>query len=164
MKLKDGFITRTVQGTQMMVAVEGSGTNFHGLVRSNETAAFIVDCLKTDTTEERIVDRLLEEYDVALAMVTMGAEGCYLTNGNAAVRVTCPQVRPVDTTGAGDIFGGSAISQLLRLGKEPWEITGQELERVGAFATMAASLSTQRRGGIPSIVPEREVLSALGWA
>ena len=108
--------------------------------------------------------RLLEEYDVALAMVTMGAEGCYLTNGNAAVRVTCPQVRPVDTTGAGDIFGGSAISQLLRLGKEPWEVTGQELERVGAFATMAASLSTQRRGGIPSIVPEREVLSALGWA
>ena len=108
--------------------------------------------------------RLLEEYDVALAMVTMGAEGCYLTNGNAAVRVTCPQVRPVDTTGAGDIFGGSAISQLLRLGKEPWEVTGPELERVGAFATMAASLSTQRRGGIPSIVPEREVLSALDWA
>ena len=65
MKLKDGFITRPVQGTQMMVAVEGSGTNFHGLVRSNETAAFIVDCLKTDTTEERIVDRLLEEYDVS---------------------------------------------------------------------------------------------------
>ena len=61
MKLKDGFITRTVQGTQMMVAVDGSAANFHGLVRSNETAAFIVDCLKSDTTEEQIVDRLLGE-------------------------------------------------------------------------------------------------------
>ena len=65
MKLKDGFITRTVQGTQMMVAVDGSAANFHGLVRSNETAAFIVDCLKSDTPEEQIVDRLLGEYNVS---------------------------------------------------------------------------------------------------
>lgn len=65
MKLKDGFITRTVQGTQMMVAVDGSAANFHGLVRSNETAAFIVDCLKSDTTEEQIVDHLLGEYNVS---------------------------------------------------------------------------------------------------
>ena len=126
---------------------------------SDEEVDFLWQCSPREGAK-----RLLEEYDVALAMVTMGAEGCYLANGNAAVLVTCPQVRPVDTTGAGDIFGGSAVSQLLRLNKEPWEIGGPELERIGAFATMAASLSTQHRGGIPSIVPEREVRSALGWA
>ena len=38
-----------------------------------------------------------------------------------------------------------------------------ELERIGAFAAAAASFSTQRRGGIPSIVPEETVRRALGW-
>lgn len=108
-------------------------------------------------------ERLLTTYGVGLAMVTLGAEGCYLANRNGAVRIPCPQVHPVDTTGAGDIFGGSAVSQLLRLGKEPGDLEEAELERIGAFAAAAASLSTQRRGGIPSIVPEETVRRALGW-
>lgn len=65
MKLKEGFITHQIQDTQMMVATGEAAKSFHGLVRSNETAAFIVDCLKSETTEEAIVDRLLAEYDVS---------------------------------------------------------------------------------------------------
>lgn len=64
MKLKDGFITHTIQGTQMMIAAGEAAKSFHGLVRSNATAAFIVECLKTDTSEEAIVEKLLEKYDV----------------------------------------------------------------------------------------------------
>lgn len=45
MKLKEGFITHQIQNTQMMVAAGEAAKHFHGLVRSNETAAFIVDCL-----------------------------------------------------------------------------------------------------------------------
>ena len=65
MKLKSGFITHQIQDTQMMVAAGEAAKSFHGLVRSNETAAFIVDCLKSETTEEAIVDKLLAEYDVS---------------------------------------------------------------------------------------------------
>lgn len=65
MKLKEGFITHTIQDTQMMVAAGAAGKDFHGLVRSNETAAFIIDCLKEETTEGGIVDSLLSEYDVS---------------------------------------------------------------------------------------------------
>lgn len=68
MKLKEGFITHQIQDTQMMVAVGERARHFHGLVRSNETAAFIVDCLKSETTETAIVERLLEEYDVSREM------------------------------------------------------------------------------------------------
>ena len=64
MKLKQGFITHTIQDTQIMVAVGDMAGRFHGLVRSNETAAFIVDALKEETTEEAIVEKLLAEYDV----------------------------------------------------------------------------------------------------
>ena len=61
----------------------------------------------------------------------------------------------VDTTGAGDIFGGSAMSRLIRSGKRPEELTEEELVQIVRFACTAASLSTQMHGGITS-VPEPE--------
>jgi hypothetical protein len=61
MKLKDSFITQDIDGTQFMVAV--GETSFTGIVRSNKTAAFIVDCLKTETTKEQIVDAMCAKYD-----------------------------------------------------------------------------------------------------
>ena len=60
MKLKDNFITHETDGEQIMVAADGS---FAGMVRSNATAAFIVDCLKNDTTEKDILDKMLAKYD-----------------------------------------------------------------------------------------------------
>lgn len=63
MKLKTGFVTHNVGKEQMMVAAGPAAKVFHGLVRSNETAAFIIDCLKEETTEEAIVDAMLERYD-----------------------------------------------------------------------------------------------------
>lgn len=69
MKLKDGFITYETDGEQIMVAAGSSADVFHGLVRSNETAAFIVDSLKTDTTVDKIVDSLLEIYDAPRAVI-----------------------------------------------------------------------------------------------
>lgn len=61
MKLKDNFITQDIEDTQFMVAV--GETSFNGIVRSNKTAAFIVDCLKTETTKEQIVDAMCRKYD-----------------------------------------------------------------------------------------------------
>lgn len=61
MKLKDGFITHDTGEEQIMV---GTGAvQFAGLVRSNRTAAFIVDCLKSETTERQIVEAMTERYD-----------------------------------------------------------------------------------------------------
>ena len=105
--------------------------------------------------------RLLEDLGVRLAMVTLGPQGCWLSNGRAGVYVPCHTVKPVDTTGAGDIFGGTAVSRLLELGRAPEDLGEEELASLGAFASTAASLSTQHRGGIPSIRPREEVLRSL---
>lgn len=59
MKLKDTFITYTASGEHTMVATEG----FSGLIRSNKTAAFIIESLKNPTTPEQIVDAMAEKYD-----------------------------------------------------------------------------------------------------
>lgn len=61
MKLKDGFVTHEMDGEQIMVAT--GEARFSGLVRSNATAAFIVECLKKETTKEAIVAAMLEKYD-----------------------------------------------------------------------------------------------------
>lgn len=103
--------------------------------------------------------KLLSEYGVQLVYATLGPKGCYTANGQASVKVASPSgLHVVDTTGAGDIFGGSAMSRFLRLGKAPGELTQDELYNVTRFACCAASLSTQTHGGINSIVPEQRVL------
>ena len=60
MKLKDTYITHDSDGEQILLDTSSS---FAGLIRNNKTAAFIVECLKEDTTEEKIVEAMLEKYD-----------------------------------------------------------------------------------------------------
>ena len=69
MKLRQGFITQEFRGEQLMVAVGDAAKRFHGLVRSNATAAFIVNRLKKETTQAEIVSAVLEEYDADEARV-----------------------------------------------------------------------------------------------
>ena len=102
-------------------------------------------------------DRLLKEYGVSLAMVTLGPEGCLLKTAAASFRAPAPKVHPVDTTGAGDIFGGSALARLLELEKPIAALTEEDLAYIGRYAVTAASLSTEHPGGIPSI-PDRETV------
>ena len=68
MKLKPDFITQDVEGTQFLVPVGADA--FVGIVRSNETAAFIVDLLKEETSEEKIIDAVYEKYDAPRAVIT----------------------------------------------------------------------------------------------
>lgn len=103
---------------------------------------------------EEGAEKLLREYDVSLVYATLGPKGCYAANGTNRVTVQSPSgIHVVDTTGAGDIFGGSAMSQFIRCKKKPADLTETELRRIVSFACTAASLSTQTHGGIAS-VPE----------
>ena len=61
MKLDPKFVTREIGDTQVMVAVGNS--SFSGIVRSNKTAAFIVDQLKEETTKEKILEAMTKVYD-----------------------------------------------------------------------------------------------------
>ncbi len=98
--------------------------------------------------------KLLNEYGVSLVYATLGPKGCHAATRQLDVTVSSPTgIHVVDTTGAGDIFGGSAMSQFLKYGKAPSCLTEQELRQIVRFACTAASLSTQKHGGITS-VPE----------
>ena len=72
MKLKDKFVAHEMGEQQVLVAA--GDANFSGLVRSNKTAAFIVDCLKEETTKEKIVDAMVEKYDAPRDVIERDGE------------------------------------------------------------------------------------------
>lgn len=110
---------------------------------------------------EEGAQKLLKEYGVRLVYATLGPKGCHFANRNGCGEVASPTgIHVVDTTGAGDIFGGSAMSRFLRLAKAPEELTVEEMRAVTRFACCAASLSTQTHGGINS-VPEEAAVEAI---
>lgn len=111
---------------------------------------------------EEGAQKLLNEYGVKLVYATLGLKGCHVANANGSAEMASPSgIHVVDTTGAGDIFGGSAMSQFLRLGKAPEALTVEEMTAVTRFACCAASLSTQTHGGITSVVEEAQVRAIL---
>lgn len=65
MRIKKDFTIQKVGSSYVAVAVGETSKTFHGMVRLNETGAFLWNLLaEKDCTEETLVERLLAEYDV----------------------------------------------------------------------------------------------------
>ncbi len=106
--------------------------------------------------------RILAEFGGKLVFVTCGSEGCFFQNRKGSGWVPALKgLRVADTTGAGDIFGGSALWKLLQLGKDPGELEEPALREVTAFACAAAGLSVTRPGGISSVPDYETVMEAM---
>lgn len=64
MKLKSGFVISKAGDDYVAVATGEAGKTFHGLARGSATAAFLMECLKKECSEEDLVSALLENYEV----------------------------------------------------------------------------------------------------
>ncbi len=107
-------------------------------------------------------DYILKNFGVKLVFVTCGPDGCYFKNAAASGHVPgLTGLKVIDTTGAGDIFGGSAVWKLLQLHKAPETLNAKELTEVVRFACTSAGLSTTRSGGISSVHSYEEVMDRL---
>ena len=124
---------------------------------SDEEVAFLFDLSPADGASY-----ILDHFGCQLVFVTCGADGCHYRNAIACGHVDALQGITVrDTTGAGDIFGGSALHRLLQTGKAPRELTDAQLRQIVRFACTAAGLSTTKQGGISSVPTLEEVLNTL---
>lgn len=63
MKIKDSYILRNVAGQNLVVGL-GNDVNFNAAITLNETAAFIWNCMLSDTTVDAVAECLVKEYDV----------------------------------------------------------------------------------------------------
>lgn len=106
--------------------------------------------------------KILNDFDVRLVFATCGADGCWFESKAARGHVdSLKGIQVVDTTGAGDIFGGSAVWKVLQSGKAPEELSEAELRELVRFACTAAGLSTTKSGGISSLPELAAVTKAM---
>ena len=111
---------------------------------------------------EAAAKHIIDSFGVRLVYVTCGAEGCFYRTKTASGFVEALSgIAVKDTTGAGDIFGGSAMYGLLKAGGVPEKLTAEELKEIVSFACASAGLSTTRAGGISSVAELIEVEAAM---
>ena len=100
-----------------------------------------VDALKMDRdeayaitgkTEAREALTKLSSMGVRRALVTQGGEMCHILEGKKIYGVHVPKVKIVDSTGAGDILGGTLVASYLRSRDFLWS---------ACFGIAASSLS-----------------------
>lgn len=124
---------------------------------SDEEAGFLFGLPVKEAAEH-----IINSFGVKLVFISCGSKGCYYKNAQSGGFVTAlKNISVRDTTGAGDIFGGSALYRLLQTGKAPDRLSDEELRNITAFACAAAGLSTTKAGGISSVPDREDVLCAL---
>ncbi len=64
MKIRNGFMLRKVGGQNVVVAVGAASRDFNGIIKLNETGAFLWELLKSERTPEELTEALLAEYDI----------------------------------------------------------------------------------------------------
>jgi len=94
-----------------------------------------------EVERQQASSRLLEQ--VGHVVITLGSQGAYMaTKGGKGRILAAPQVKPVDTTAAGDVFNGYLAAAIAE---------GKALEEAIQMAIHAASVSVTRKGAQPSI-------------
>ncbi|WP_323675746.1 PfkB family carbohydrate kinase [Halorubellus sp. PRR65] len=112
-----------------------------------------VDVVTPNAGEHARLRDAIEAFD-GVVVRTRGADGVAVSPGargpwtGEAFERRPPAVDPVDTTGAGDVFGGFLAAELAR---------GTAMPRAVELATVAAALSTTVEG-VQSAAPDRETV------
>lgn len=121
-------------------------------IKPNETEATALTGIEVvGPVEAADAGRWLVGRGVGTAIVTLGREGAVLVNGRGVLHYRPPEVDPVDSTGAGDVFSGAFMASLAG---------GKSIEEAVVFANQAAALSVTRLGVIDAIPSLSEVLSS----
>ena len=63
-KIKNGFILRRVVGESIVVPVGENFSAFNGMIVLNEVSAFIFEQMSDFISEDDLLERILDEFDV----------------------------------------------------------------------------------------------------
>lgn len=70
MKIKEGFVYREIMGQGVVVPTGKASVEFSGMVKLNETGAYIWKKIEQEYSQAAIVEELLKEYDVSKEQAT----------------------------------------------------------------------------------------------
>lgn len=105
--------------------------------------------LTSDSSVTEAAAQLLN-LGVKAVVMTLGARGAYYTTGKTSGFVPAPQVKAVDTSGAGDAFNGGLAVALAE---------GQDLPAAVSFAIALSTLKVTRRGTSSAMPTRHEIES-----
>ena len=115
----------------------------------NETELGILSKMPFGTLDEiKTAGKKLIDLGVKNLLVTIGARGVFLITKDVNKVIPTFQVKPVDTTAAGDCFNGVFATYLSK---------GFNVEKAIRYANLAASFSVTRVGAVPSLPTEKEI-------
>jgi len=115
----------------------------------------IDDCARlTGLTAPADIASFYRNLGVRIVLVTLGAGGCFLAEGDTCTPIPPAPATPVDSTGAGDSFAGAFLAW--------WCETGDAVLAAGRAAIVAAG-TVSGLGAVASI-PRRDQVLAAGRA
>jgi len=119
------------------------------ILTPNESEAELLTGIRLDSfaARERAAWKLLRR-GVPTVVLTMGKKGALIATENGVGRIPGFQVKPIDTTGAGDVFNGALAVALTE---------GRPLSQAVRFANAAAAISVTCRGAQPSAPTRRTI-------
>ena len=102
------------------------------------------------------IAKLRQQYDIPLIMLSMGKDGSRAYYKDLRVEVKpFIQENTIETTGAGDTFGGCCLHYVLKNGLH--NLNEENLTEMLTFANAAASIITTRKGALRVMPEEAEV-------
>lgn len=129
----------------------------------------LVDLLKISADEAFLLGggealpQVMEEYNIAVAVETLGGDGVLALYGGQSARIPARQVKCLDATGAGDAFWGGFLSSLRIAGVGALgQLTFDLVRKAAVYGNVAAGLCVQGWGGIPALPTRAQIESWLG--
>lgn len=105
------------------------------------------------------IAKLRAQYQIPLILLSMGRDGSRAYYKDLRVEVApFLQENTIETTGAGDTFGGSCLHHVLKYGLE--NLDEEKLREMLTFANAAASIITTRKGAL-RVMPTVQEVEAL---
>lgn len=102
---------------------------------------------------------LQEKYQIPLILLTMGRDGSRAYYKGMRVERPGFSVKTIETTGAGDTFGGSSLNYILEHDFD--SLTEEQLGELLTFANAAAAIVTTKKGAIKAMPAHEEVMDLI---
>lgn len=104
------------------------------------------------------IKKLQEEYHIPLIVLSMGKDGSRVYYKDMKVeKPAFVQEKTIETTGAGDTFGGCCLHYILKYGLD--NLDEKKLNKMLTFANAAASIITTKKGALRVMPAKDEVKS-----
>ncbi|MBQ7733767.1 MAG: carbohydrate kinase [Synergistaceae bacterium] len=123
-----------------------------------------VDLLKLSGEEidmmggEAALPKLMKDYDIAVIVETLGADGAKAFFNGGTVQVQGQRVHAVDATGCGDAFWGAFLSKLRLDGVEKVSDIREDLIRTAMnYGNISGCICVQSKGAIESIPTRKQI-------